>query len=83
MGKIIILGWSMNKRKKKWEKELNEGIKIYENKSNQTYDYYGKINRRHHIKQTKGLGHWSTLFVRILLASILIFYQLRGCGIGI
>jgi adenylate kinase family enzyme len=71
----------MNKRKKQWENEVNKGIQIFENTSKETYDYYGKLNRRHHIRSSKGIRHWLNIAIRILLASALLFYQLRGCGI--
>jgi hypothetical protein len=80
MDKNIILGCMMNKRKKKWEKEVQKGIE-HRIKNDIEYDYYGKLNRRHHINQTKGFGQWINLLIRIFLASALILSQLRGCGI--
>ncbi len=39
----------MDRRQKKWKKEVNKGIKLYEKRFHNEYDYYGKLSKRGHL----------------------------------
>lgn len=66
----------MNRRKKEWKKQVDDGKQKYENEMNMVYDYYGELNRRHHIKSTKGLWYWIRLIIRFVLGISLMVYTL-------
>ncbi len=68
----------MNKRQKKWQKEVNEGINYYEFKYDNTYDYYGKLNKRHHIKSTRGKWHYTNLILRWIVGLTLIAITIKN-----
>ena len=64
----------MTKRKKQWERELQEGIEEYEKNTNQEYDRYGKIQRYKNVKFKKEIN-WNKI-IRYILGISLIAYQI-------
>lgn len=69
----------MNKRQKKWKKEVNEGIRTYELKSGSEYDYYSKVSKKNKVKwrQEKGIIYWLRVIVGI---SLIVYTVLRYAG---
>jgi len=70
------------KRKSKWQKDINEAIKDYEEKSGVRYDYYGNISRRQSMKspKVKLVFNYSNI-IRLILFIIYLTYQLKSCSI--
>ncbi len=66
----------MKKNKRKWNKEINEGIKEFENRMNNTYNYYGQIGQRDKIKRGKNYRHYIIMLIRLFLGITLITYTI-------
>ncbi len=60
------------KRKKKWQKEINEGKKDYEEKTGLEYDYYGEVSRRESMKAPKETKISFSKLIRVILFIIYI-----------
>lgn len=70
------------KRKRKWQKEVNEAIQDYEEKSGVKYDYYGEVSRRQSMKSPKVKSDFNyNKIIRFILFIIYLTYQLKSCSI--
>lgn len=76
----------MNKRKKQWDIELQQGISEYENRTGNEYDYYGRRSRKTKIKwkDSKGASYRISWIIRYILGISMIAYTItRYLGIDL
>lgn len=65
------------KRKKQWQREINEGKQRYKENTGLEYDYYGEIGRRESMKAPKEKKLSINRLIRIILIIIFILLKLQ------
>lgn len=66
----------MDRRQKKFQRQMNKGIKLYEKRAHKEYDHYGKINTRKEQyteeKQKNGCLGCLIGFIKFILVLIIM-----------